>query len=126
MPAYPIAPSLSGVDPVPHPAQLPTAPSSSKNMVGKSSKTSSVSSGRKSAPTLADIVVDPITQTASDYWAPGAEVTSVSNFSQLSTQLIKPKLLSETWPPRTYELYRERERALTMRNLSAQFSMTSF
>ena len=48
---------------------------SNKNMQGKNAK-NTLSSGRKGAPTVADIVVDPITQTASDYWAPSAEVSS--------------------------------------------------
>ena len=87
MPAVKIAPALSGGNLVPLAADLPTAPHTSKNMQGKNSKNTAASSGRKGVPTVADIVVDPITQTASDYWAPGAEVSSPQSRTEIRRNL---------------------------------------
>ena len=87
MPAVNIAPALSGGNLVPLAADLPTAPHTSKNMQGKNSKNTAASSGRKGVPTVADIVVDPITQTASDYWAPSAEVSPTQSQTEIRKNL---------------------------------------
>lgn len=67
-PSLPIAPALSG-----------TSSKSPKKVDVKNAKSSGASSARKNSHTVEDVIGHHITLTASEYWAPGAEVSCKSD-----------------------------------------------
>lgn len=85
--ALPVAPSLTSSLPIaPSLTQINTAPISTPLAIATSLSTSTAipvtitkpvgaPTGRKSAPTVADIILDPITQIASQHWGPDFEVS---------------------------------------------------
>jgi hypothetical protein len=64
-PSLPIAPGLSGTS---------STSKSPKKVDAKNAKSSGASTLRKTANTVEDVIGHHITRTASEYWAPGAEV----------------------------------------------------